>query len=89
MTPSFENVVHAAQAAVAAEARATAAQTALAAEAAMAEHASALQERLLEALTQLDAIGAQLGRAGRSVWHPAQELVDALHKLHAQTHRGW
>jgi hypothetical protein len=62
---------------------------ALAAEAAMAEHATALQERLLEALAQLDAVGQQIGRAGRSIWFPSQRLNDALVRLSVQNQRGW
>ena len=62
---------------------------ALAAERAVMEHAEELQQRLLEALAQLAEIGQQLGRGGRSAWHPSGDLMDALHKLHAQTLHGW
>ena len=60
----------------------------LAAERALVEHVDSLVERFLGSLGQLAEVGQQLGR-GRSAWHPPQVLVDAVHRLHAQTYRGW
>ncbi len=61
---------------------------ALAAERAAVQYLGEIQAKLLAAIDVLADVGQQLGRH-RSAWHPSAALADAVHRLRAETWRGW